>query len=221
MLNKIGLARKPKLVIFDFDGCLADLKADRTAAKKKLSVYFKNFGFVSTFTPLNQELKKALSGIGTNAKDQAKQIKKESFLILAAAEIEGLENTKPSPFVNACLKKINAAGIKIAVISNNSQKVLTRAVKKFNWPVSLILGREDIFPRVKPDPYPIKLALKRLGLLSSETWAVGHSPQDLTAYQQGQIGKIFLLNKNSKGKIFVRINSLKDILLLISQIKDE
>jgi len=84
------------------------------------------------------------------------------------------------PDVPAALQRWQAAGLKLAVVSNFDGRLAALLEG---------LGLADLFERVvvsssagaaKPSPVPFRIALESLGLMPSEVWHIGDSPEDGT-----------------------------------------
>lgn len=80
----------------------------------------------------------------------------------------------------------SAMGLKIAVVTNSPAAYAERVLRHFELRADVIVGFHDTALR-KPNPDPIDLALKRLGILATDVWAAGDHPDDIQAATAAEI----------------------------------
>jgi len=187
---------RPQALITDLDGTLFTLNTDWVLLKKKLSRFSKKYGFLSAFTHLDPELEKFVSFLH-NTFDQKKAtfIKSALYNIILEKELAGIPSGREVDGATKLLVKLHSKHIKIGVISGNSRKTIIKVVKKMDWKVDVIIGREDT-SKPKPNSDGVIKCLAKLEIAPEKCWAVGNRQNDIDAYRGAKITKVFLLGKD-------------------------
>ncbi len=188
----------PSAVIFDLDGTLFTLNTDWKLLKKKLSHFSEKYNFHSAFTPINLEVEKfTVFLLGTFDRKNVKSIKSDLYKIIEREELKGVTSGKEIDGATILFKTLQSKNIKIGIVSSNSKKTINKVVKKMNWDVNVIIGREDT-STPKPDSEGVNKCLKIMNLTPKKCWAVGNKKEDIDAYKRSKIRKIFFLGKDIK-----------------------
>lgn len=172
---------QPDLIIFDFDGTLADTTATilRTyrMAIKEMSIESRS----------DEECK---ATIGIPLREGFRQLYpdfSEAGLDKCVATYRRIFNTNKAdlvpklyPGVNETLDELSRLGMQMSVASSRSRDSLVEfcddnGITHF---FSLILGADDV-PHAKPNPAPVLLTLDRLGKDAAHTFVVGDMPVDI------------------------------------------
>ncbi|MFB9993082.1 HAD family hydrolase [Deinococcus oregonensis] len=122
------------------------------------------------------------------------------------------------PNAVAVLDELQAAGIKIGVVTNGWKDVQTACLQGCGfWPLIDDVVISEEVGLSKPDPRIYTLALERLGVTAAETWFVGDSPKnDVWGPQRVGMRAAFLptghaLNGETPDAV---LRDLRDVLLL-------
>lgn len=172
---------QPDLIIFDFDGTLADTTATilRTyrMAIKEMSIESRS----------DEECK---ATIGIPLREGFRQLYpdfSEAGLDKCVATYRRIFNTNKAdlvpklyPGVKETLDELSRLGMQMSVASSRSRDSLVEfcddnGITHF---FSLILGADDV-PHAKPNPAPVLITLDRLGKDAAHTFVVGDMPVDI------------------------------------------
>ena len=104
------------------------------------------------------------------------------------------ERTKPFPGEAECMAALRAAGIRLAVVTNKSQRAADELGQTLLRPYgfSVIFGNRDGIP-VKPDPTLTLLALKELGVAPAEAAFVGDGETDVQTAKNAGMRSVSVL----------------------------
>lgn len=175
-------------VIFDLDGTLLDTIEDITIA---LNLVMARHGF-RQFTI--EECKKMVGdGMEVLVKRAVPEIADNEQAIRKLIQDYRMEyariwrnHSRPYPGIQETLSRLQAAGVKMAVLSNKSHEfteLMTRELLPYSFDV--IFGARPGIP-VKPDPTPALLVLEQLNLKPIEVVYVGDTCVDMeTAVRSG------------------------------------
>ncbi|MCR8726639.1 phosphoglycolate phosphatase [Frigidibacter sp. ROC022] len=179
-------------VVFDLDGTLVDSAGDlRDAANLLLAELGKKpidlettIGFIGRGVPT---LVRRVLGHREVAVEGA-ELEARTARFLAHYEPRVTASTRPYPGVVAMLEDLQARGIGLALCTNKIESA-TRSIcdvlglTRF-FPV--IVGG-DTLPQRKPDPAPLLLAIRKLGLEPEEVLYVGDSETDYATARGAQV----------------------------------
>lgn len=104
------------------------------------------------------------------------------------------ELTKPFPGEAECLSALRAAGVKLAVVTNKSQRAADELGGTLLRPYgfSVIFGNRDGIP-VKPDPALTKMALAAMGVSAEEAAFVGDGETDVQTAKNAAMRSVSVL----------------------------
>lgn len=99
--------------------------------------------------------------------------------------------SRPYPGISELLAELDAAGVKLAVVSNKFQEGTDHLIREFFPKIhfAAILGNRPGYP-LKPDPAIVEEALARAGVLQSDALLVGDSPTDMHTAENGGIDSL-------------------------------
>ena len=99
--------------------------------------------------------------------------------------------SRPYPGMPELLAELDAAGVKLAVVSNKFQEGTDQLIREFFPKIrfAAILGNRPGYP-LKPDPAIVEEALARAGVLRSDALLVGDSPTDMHTAENGGIDSL-------------------------------
>lgn len=176
---------QPRLIIFDFDGTLAD------TTSTILSTYHATIAELHADNRNDAELR---ATIGFPLKEGFRHLYPEyndAQLDLCVNTYRRIFNENKTrlvprlfPGVRETLDKLAKAGIALTIASSRSRESLiefceTTGIAKY---FSLILGANDVV-RSKPDPAPVLQTLAELGCKADECIVVGDMPVDIAMGQ--------------------------------------
>lgn len=99
--------------------------------------------------------------------------------------------SRPYPGISELLAELDAARVKLAVVSNKFQEGTDQLIREFFPKIrfAAILGNRPGYP-LKPDPAIVEEALARAGVLRSDALLVGDSPTDMHTAENGGIDSL-------------------------------
>lgn len=209
--------QKPKAILFDWDGTLAETRtAVVDAMEHTLALYKKESWDITKqkYRDTSKSLKENFPNFFGNEYTQAYKSYLEYYSQF------GIEKIQPSHGAENFLQQCIQNNIDIYIISNKEKSLLLKEVKRCfpNIKFNNILGNGDS-PKNKPAPDPVFTALASATYkINSETvWLIGDSKQDTTCALAANIRPILIGN----GKF---MNSSEVVLQLsenkITQIKN-
>lgn len=115
----------------------------------------------------------------------------ELWQVVDQFERDGMLHGTVEPDARATLDRLHAAGLRLAVLTNNSLGSAEAALQRFNLraPLDLLLAR-DLVPALKPAGDGVAIAHTRLG--GGPTWVVGDSYLDGLAAERASVGARFI-----------------------------
>ena len=181
-----------RLLIFDLDGTLIDSVGDLTTAINRLRADFK-------LAPLPMSTVRRHIGDGVRKLVERCLQDFPTNLDAALATYRRYyahhmhDTTALFPGVAEGLRKLHAAGCRLAVISNKQGDFCRALLAK--------LGVEELFccvlgdgdtARLKPDPEPLLEVMRRAEAAPTETWMIGDHHTDLEAARRAGIRSLFV-----------------------------
>lgn len=184
---------KIKLIIFDFDGTLADsvpgiFKTVNIMAKRhNLKVISRNNVINSVGAGIDKFLERIFKNRMKNfdlknlKNEYVKLYKKNCFYKLKT--YKGVKNT---------LKFLHNKGIINIIISNKLKKFVKKSCVYLGIDryIKEIYGRGDL-KKDKPHPYPIFYVMKKYRVLKNQTLVVGDSKYDCIAAKKAKVSFVF------------------------------
>ncbi|MGG2105152.1 pyrophosphatase PpaX [Lysinibacillus pakistanensis] len=167
-----------KALLFDFDGTL--LNTNDLIIQTFMHVL--NERFPGQYSPkdclkfLGPSLKQTMSDIAPGEED-AMIAKYRKY-----NELHHDELVTQYPDVVSTLEQLKAMGLKLAIVSTKRNGMIDRGLSVLgaNHLFDVCIGTDDV-KNVKPDPEPVLLALKRLGVNKEEAIMIGDNSHDIEA----------------------------------------
>lgn len=174
------------LVVFDFDGTIANLNIDWDGLKRELSNFCrKKYKMEIVFQPLNETIQKIKDILGKNFEQECNKI-------IAKYEPENIEKLVSN---NEILKVINvyASGKRKAVFSNNLCQTIKKGLEilKLENEFQAICGRDSV-EKYKPDPEGLFKIIDICGVDPEKTIFIGNSKSDELAGRFAKIKTIII-----------------------------
>ena len=189
-----------KLILWDLDGTLIDTLDDLGAAVshtlrlRGLPTHGRDEYRRMVGHGVRNLVKRALEASGTQIEDTpgGEALVDEAladFKVYYSAHIDVY--SKPYPGMPELIAELNAAGVKMAVVSNKFQEGTDHLIREFFPKIrfAAILGNRPGFP-LKPDPAIVEEALARADVSRSEALLIGDSPTDMHTAENGGIDSL-------------------------------
>ena len=190
--SALSLLTRCEVVLFDFDGPLCDVFANRPAPDVARTLEALTPHKFSTDDPL-EVLRLAVQldpTVGAAVEDA-----------LIAAEIDAVRVAVPEMDGVAALRALRHSGKRIGIVSNNSSPAIEVFLGSLDLRgfVSVVVGRPYRRPdRMKPDPWSLRRALGVLDAAGERTVFIGDSMTDIEASRRAGIRCVAVANKPAK-----------------------
>lgn len=189
-----------KMILWDLDGTLIDTLDDLGEAVshalrlRRLPIHGRNDYRRMVGHGVRNLVKRALMASGVQIEDTPDG---EAFVDEALADFKAYYSahidvySKPYPGIPELLAELDAARVKLAVVSNKFQEGTDQLIREFFPKIrfAAILGNRPGYP-LKPDPAIVEEALARAGVLRSDALLVGDSPTDMHTAENGGIDSL-------------------------------
>ncbi|HNS45150.1 MAG TPA: HAD family hydrolase [Alphaproteobacteria bacterium] len=171
---------RPEVILFDWDGTLADSFALPFAAYNHVADHFEMPHFTQEQVILNtrrssRDIFPELFG---------ERAAEASDVFYAYIREHQLSHLNPKAGAEALLKELSDAGLKMAIVSNMHHGMLVQSVEKLGWDMyfPVVLGAGQAV-RDKPAPDPLLLACEKLGANPQHhpIWYIGDTETDMMA----------------------------------------
>ena len=186
-----------KLILWDLDGTLIDTLDDlgeavsHTLRLRGLPTHGREDYRRMVGHGVRNLVKRALMASGVQIEDTPDG---EALVDAALADFKAYYSahidvySKPYPGIPELLAEMDAAGVKLAVVSNKFQEGTDYLIREFFPKIrfAAILGNRPGFP-LKPDPAIVEEALALAGVSRSDALLIGDSPTDMHTAENGGI----------------------------------
>jgi HAD superfamily hydrolase (TIGR01549 family) len=215
-----------KAVLFDLDGTLFFLPINYNKVRKRLMKLFNPFGIQSDFHPLLKSIEEALlklkniksNGIilSENLVNDVNDVKEKAYKILDEEEVKSIEESEMVNEARDILNYLKKRNKKIAIISRNGNKCISRIFEKFEIEKPEVIVSRDDVEKMKPNREHVEVALNKLEVKNYEAIIVGDSIHDIELGINSGITTILVdyenkANVDIKKKADIVINSLNGI----------
>ena len=190
-----------QLLIFDFDGTLIDSVPDLAdATNAMLTTLGKNSYPIDTIrnwvgNGSRMLVERALVGkievldgeLTEEAVDHAEQVFFDAYSNMGGSK------TIAYPDVDGGLKKLQAAGFKLALVTNKPIRFVPKILQFFGWQdlFSEVLGGDSLSVK-KPDPAPLLHVCEALDVTPAQAIMIGDSRNDILAGQNANMDTLGL-----------------------------
>jgi beta-phosphoglucomutase-like phosphatase (HAD superfamily) len=172
--------------LFDFDNTLAAMEkqVDWAASRRELEAFLRSQAvdeaIFTEFPSGNLLLYNALllrlhRDCGTAA------LMRRASAVIEAYELRGVDHAPPLPGARELLFALTAINKRIAIVTSNSSRTVTRWLGRHNVAFEIpIVGRDSLLP-LKPSPKMVYRALELIDVSAAEAVLIGDSEADLRA----------------------------------------
>ncbi|MGV3742447.1 MAG: HAD family hydrolase [Burkholderiaceae bacterium] len=173
---------KPRAILFDLDGTLADTAPDLAAAVNRLRSERKLP--LADFESLRQVASAGARGLigaafGMKPDDEGYEVLRTEFL----NNYESAIAVETSLFegVEELLAALDENGLHWGIVTNKAARFTDLLVPKIGLHRAKCVISGDTTPHSKPHPEPLFEAARRIGLAPQECWYVGDDARDIQA----------------------------------------
>ncbi len=170
-----------QLVIFDFDGTLADTRQiivstmQQTMRELSLPVADEEMCAATIGLPLKGCFRKIFSQLSDNDIDKCAETYRRIFF-------SNVQNLVPElfPHVRETMEMLHAKGVRMAIATSRSSGSLHHFIDKMqigNF-IEMVVAADEV-TRHKPDPESVNIILSALGVPASAAVVVGDMPVDI------------------------------------------
>jgi len=160
----------PRAILFDMDGTLAELALDFPRIRREMGIGDRPI--LEGLAELDEQQRPAAQAILERHEDLAAQ------------------SCPLNPGCRELLAWIAHRRIPLALITRNSSRSAAMVVRRHELAIEVLITREDC--PFKPDPAPLQLACRRLGVSTSHAWMVGDGQYDVEAGHAAGISTVWL-----------------------------
>lgn len=170
-------------ILLDFDGPICDVFAGRPASNvaETMRSFLQSAGVGRLeATAQGPDPLRVLRWTDDNRPDLTVQIES----VLVAEEVAAVATAEPTPFAHETIKAAYAAGIPVAIVSNNSADAIDAylAAHGLDEFVTSVVGRAYGMPNeMKPNPIGLRRAIAQLNVQPQACIFIGDSPTDMEA----------------------------------------
>ncbi len=173
---------KPRAILFDLDGTLADTAPDLAAAVNRLR-RDRNLP-LADYESLRQVASAGARGLigaafGMKPDDEGYEVLRTEFLNNYEADIA--VNTRLFDGVQELLTALKKNNLAWGIVTNKAARFTDQLVPKIGLGHASCVISGDTTPHSKPHPEPLFEAARRIGLLPQECWYVGDDARDIQA----------------------------------------
>lgn len=216
LVEVLGRARA---VLFDFDGPICSVFAGEPAPgvardlRERLAEW-------DVDVQLDDELADDPLEVLRAAVQFGDKVTRTADDLLTGAEISAARSAEPTPGGVESMRACRAAGLRVAVVSNNSAAAVNEYLELHRLVdlVEVVVGRDYGKPDLmKPHPKPIHDALKRLHIGPDVALLVGDSTTDVDASRAAGIACIAYANKPGKGQLLAAADAQVDDMQVLAE----
>jgi phosphoglycolate phosphatase len=166
-------AGRPRALIFDFDGTLAELNIDFKTLGAEVEALARSMGFTGAWPAgyLLEQTAEAAVRLGDGFRARAGEL-------IQRRELAAADRGALFPFTRGLLRSVQRLGLGAAVISRNCGAAIRRVFPQIDDQVRVFLPREAV-SRPKPHPDHALAACAALGVAPGQAALVGDHPLDI------------------------------------------
>jgi HAD superfamily hydrolase (TIGR01509 family) len=190
----------PEAILFDMDGTLTAPFLDFDLIKREMGI---------EGGPILEALARM---------DGKKRARAEA--VLHGHEHRAASESSLNPGCVELLEWLEKADIKTALVTRNSRKSVATVFERHGLHFDVCITRED--GKFKPDPAPLQLACRRLGVKEKDTWMVGDWSHDVEAGNAAGIRTVWIncgRQRSFAAEPWLSVNDLLELTALLGSIR--
>lgn len=192
----------PKAILFDMDGTLTEPMLDFPLIKAEMGIG-------------DQPILEALAGM-----EDSRRLVAEAVLL--RHETHAAENSTLNPGCRELLDWLRQRDIPTALITRNSLQSVEIVLARHRLSFEVLVTREQ--SPFKPDPYPLRLACKKLEAAECDVWMVGDGSFDIQAGVAAGIKTVWISHGRTRPFHVVpwhEVRNLIDLQFLLQNMSQE
>jgi HAD superfamily hydrolase (TIGR01509 family) len=175
-MDAASLLTIPDAILFDMDGTLTKPMLDFPRIKAEMGIG--GGPILETLARMPAEARAAAEAV------------------LLRHEAEAAEQSRLNPGCEELLAWLANRRIRTALITRNSRMSVTRFIDRHGLEFSMLISREDAPP--KPQPDPLLLACRRLGVSYERCWMIGDGSHDIEAAAAAGMRSVWISHGGEK-----------------------
>ena len=173
-----------ELIIFDFDGTLAELNIDFAGMKEDVAALAAEYGLDLEATGKTYTLE-AVAELSRLHPEVGPEFGRRAEEAIVRREVAAARQGRLFSGVREGLARLDGLGLKLAVITRNCRRAVETIFPDIDAWCHLFVPREEA-PLPKPHPEHLRLVFDSLGVESQRSLVVGDHPMDIvTARRAG------------------------------------
>ncbi|WTH78385.1 HAD family hydrolase [Streptomyces sp. NBC_00828] len=185
--------KRARVVLFDFDGPICRLFAGHSAedVAKDLVEWLEAQGLRGLLTEEERghpDPHVVLRVV--NRRHPSSDLVVELEELLTQHELKAVPSAWPTPFADPLIRTWTAVGVRLAVATNNSPRVVARYLEGRGLTECFapnVYGRTRNLDHLKPHPHCLNRALNALGAAPSAALMIGDTPSDFLAAREAGV----------------------------------
>ena len=184
----------PRAVLFDMDGTLTEPMLDFPLIKQEMGIG-------------GRPILEALAEMPPAERAAAEAV-------LLRHEERAAAHCRLNPGCHAVLDWLRARGVLTALITRNSPLSVNTVVRRHRLPLETLITRDD--GPFKPDPHPLRLACRKLGVTEAQAWMVGDGQYDIEAATAAGMKSVWISHGRPKPFDAEAWRTMPDLLALLN-----
>ncbi len=213
---KTSALRKPKAIIFDFDGTLAELNIDFSLMRERVFDLMRQYGVEEKSVQekyLLEIIDEVYQILWEKSFSAAEAFYKESHDILHEVEMKAAEEGRLIPGTKETLKGLGKKGIKVGIITRNCEDAVRKVFPDIDDFCDIFVSRNSV-NKVKPHPDHLTYVMESLKISGEESVMVGDHIIDIQAGKRVAMKTVGVLTGRIKKEEFEKAGAdfvLKDV----------
>lgn len=211
------------LIIFDFDGTLAELNIDFVGMKKDVADLAAEYGMDLEATGKTYTLE-AVAELIRLRPEVEPEFSRRAEEAIVRCEVAAARQGRLFPGVREGLSRLDGLGFKLAVITRNCRPAVETVFPDIEACCHFFVPREDA-PRPKPHPEHLGLVFDSLGVEPQRSLVVGDHPMDIvTARRAGAWAcgvTTGIVGAEGLAQADLVFNSLIEVVEAVAQVREE
>lgn len=210
-----ALLQRSRAILFDFDGPICSVFAGQPAPTVACELREQLAEWGADVPPHDDPLE-----VLKSTERYGEKVTRSADDFLTAAETSAVRSAAPTPGGAESIRACAAAGLRTAVVSNNSAVAIVEylGIHGLADAVDAVVGREYGKPDLmKPHPKPIWEALKKLHIGPDVALLVGDSTTDVDAARAASIMCVGYANKPGKSDSLAAADAMLDDMIELAR----